>query len=116
MKKHDTDCNRRVWRKPHLVVDTDIHKIIAAELTLFGVVDAELFPKLLKQSRQIIKVILGDGAYDTENAVEQSEIKSYSSIVTARWKRYVSGEATIRIRTDYTSLQRTSGGRELRHD
>jgi len=65
VKKHGTDGKRRVWRKLHLAVDTDTHDIIAAELTLSGVTDAEILPNLLKQTRRVIKEISGDGAYDT---------------------------------------------------
>ncbi len=67
MKKHGTDAKRRVWRKLHLAVDTDTHEIIAAELTLSGVTDAEVLPNLLKQTRRSIKEISGDGAYDTRD-------------------------------------------------
>ncbi|MFH4682697.1 transposase [Vibrio diabolicus] len=49
VKKHGTDGKRRVWRKLHLAVDTNTHEIIAAELTLSGVTDAEVLPNLLKQ-------------------------------------------------------------------
>ena len=65
MKKHGTDGKRRVWRKLHLAVDTDTHEIIAAELTLSCVTDAEVLPNLLKQTRRTINEISGDGAYDT---------------------------------------------------
>ncbi|GAL31112.1 mobile element protein [Vibrio variabilis] len=63
--KHGTNGKRRVWRKLYLTVDTDIHEIIAAELTLSGVTDAELLPNLLKQTRRTIKEISGDGVCDT---------------------------------------------------
>lgn len=53
MKKHGTDGKRRVWRKLHLAVDTDTHEIIAAELTLSGVTDAEVFPNLLKKHTEL---------------------------------------------------------------
>lgn len=55
VKKHGTDGKRRVWRKLHLAVDTDTHEIIAAELTLSGVTDAEVLPNLLKQTRRTIR-------------------------------------------------------------
>ena len=54
VRKHGTDGKRRVWRKLHLAVDTDTHEIIAAELTLSGVTDAEVLPNLLKQTRRAI--------------------------------------------------------------
>ncbi len=65
MKRHGTDGKRRVWRKVNLVVDTDTHEIIAAELTLSGVTDAEVFPNLLKhaessrRSRKMVHTIQG---------------------------------------------------------
>ncbi len=47
VKKHGSDGKRRVWCKLHLAVETDTHEIIAAELTLSGVTDAEVLPNLL---------------------------------------------------------------------
>ena len=41
VKKHGTDGKRRVWRKLHIAVDTSTHEIIAAELSLSNVTDAE---------------------------------------------------------------------------
>lgn len=51
VKKHGTDGKRRVWRKLHLAVDTSTHEIVAAELSLSNVTDAEVLPNLLKQTR-----------------------------------------------------------------
>ncbi len=65
VKKHGTDGKRRVWRKLHLAVDTSTHEIVAAELSLSNVTDAEVLPDLLKQTRRKIIEISGDGAYDT---------------------------------------------------
>ncbi|CCO49730.1 transposase (fragment) [Vibrio nigripulchritudo SOn1] len=63
VKKHGTDAKRRVWRKLHLAVDTDTHEIIASELTLSGVTDAEVHPNLIKQthraSREMVHTIQG---------------------------------------------------------
>lgn len=66
MKKHGTDGKRRVWRKLHIAVDTHTHEIIAAELSLSNVADAEVLPNLLKQTHRKIHTISGDGAYDTQ--------------------------------------------------
>ncbi len=54
-----------VWRKLHLAVDTSTHEVVAAELSLSNVTDAEVLPNLLKQTRRRIIEISGDGAYDT---------------------------------------------------
>lgn len=61
VKKYGTDGKRRVWRKLHLAVDTNTHEIIAAELSLSNVTDAEVLPNLLKQIRRKIVEISGDG-------------------------------------------------------
>lgn len=63
VKKHGTDGKRRVWRKLHLAVDTNTHEIIAAELSLSNVTDAQSLPALLKQTRRKIIEISGDGTY-----------------------------------------------------
>lgn len=64
---------RIVWRKLHLAVDTSTHEIIAAELSLSSVIDAEVLPNLLKQTRRQILEISGDGAYNTRGR-EQSAL------------------------------------------
>ena len=62
VKKYSTDRKHRVWRKLHIAVDTHSHEIIAAELSLSGVTDAEVMPNLLKQTHRKIRNILGDCA------------------------------------------------------
>lgn len=84
VKKHGTDGKRRVWRKLHLAVDTDTHEIIAAELTLSGVTDAEVLPSLLKQTRRTVKVISGDGAYDTRDCHRAISIKKATPLMPPR--------------------------------
>ncbi len=46
VKKHGSDGKRRVWRKRQLAVDTNTREIIAAELSLSNVTDAEVLPNL----------------------------------------------------------------------
>lgn len=84
VKKHGTDGKRRVWRKLHLAVDTDTHEIIAAELTLSGVTDAEVLPSLLKQTLRTVKVISGDGAYDTRDCHRAISIKKATPLIPPR--------------------------------
>ncbi|WP_375164131.1 transposase [Shewanella xiamenensis] len=59
VKKHGTDGKRRVWRKLHIAVDTHSHEIIAAELSLSCVTDAEVMPNLLKQTHRKSPQYLG---------------------------------------------------------
>ncbi|OEF90819.1 hypothetical protein A1QY_03215 [Vibrio anguillarum] len=74
----------RVWRKLHLAVDTDTHEIIAAELTLSGVTDAEVLPNRLKQTRRAIKEISGDGAYDTRECHRVIRVKKAIPLIPPR--------------------------------
>ena len=65
VRKHGPD-KRRVWRKLHLAVDPASHDIVAAEVTLDTVHDAEVLPTLLNPLRRALGTIFADGAYDTK--------------------------------------------------
>ncbi|EJG1656633.1 IS5 family transposase [Vibrio parahaemolyticus] len=84
VKKHDTDGKRRVWRKLHLAVDTSTHEIVAAELRLSNVTDAEVLPNLLKQTRRRIIEISGDGAYDTRDCHDAIRFKRAVPLIPPR--------------------------------
>ncbi|KFD80374.1 transposase [Vibrio paracholerae] len=49
------------------MVDTSTHEIVAAELSLSNVTDAEVLPNFLKQTRRRIIEISGDSADDTRD-------------------------------------------------
>ncbi|EKF9778724.1 IS5 family transposase [Vibrio cholerae] len=84
VKKHGTDGKRRVWRKLNLAVDTSTHEIVAAELSLSNVTDAEVLPNLLKQTRRRIIEISGDGAYDTRDCHEAIRFKRAIPLIPPR--------------------------------
>ncbi len=84
VKKHGTDGKRRVWRKLHLAVDISTHEIVAAELSLSTVTDAEVLPNLLKQTRRRIIEISGDGAYDTRDCHEAIRFKRAIPLIPPR--------------------------------
>ncbi|MBT0234344.1 IS5 family transposase, partial [Vibrio campbellii] len=84
VKKHGTDGKPRVWRKLHIAVDTSTHEIVAAELSLSNVTDAEVLPNLLKQTRRKIIEISGDGAYDTRNCHDAIRIKRAFPLIPPR--------------------------------
>ncbi len=84
VKKHGTDEKRRVWRKLHLAVDTSTHEIVAAELSLCNVTDAEVLPNLLKQTRRRIIEISGDGAYDTRDCYDAIRFKRAVPLIPPR--------------------------------
>jgi hypothetical protein len=56
--------SRRRWRKLHLGVDADTHKIVAVELTTDDVGDLSTVPDLLDQIEGPVASMTGDGAYD----------------------------------------------------
>ncbi len=95
-EKHGTDGKRRVWRKLHLAVDTNTHEIIAAELTLSGVTDAEVLPNLLKQTRRSIKETSGDGAYDTREFTGRLELRK-RSLLSLHVMVLLSGKKIIHV-------------------
>ncbi|OCP75279.1 IS5 family transposase, partial [Vibrio parahaemolyticus] len=74
IKKHATDGKRRVWRKLHLAIDTSTHEIVAAELSLSNVTDAEVLPI----------EISGDGAYDTRDCHDAIRFKRAVPLIPPR--------------------------------
>ncbi|MCX8854722.1 IS5 family transposase [Vibrio parahaemolyticus] len=84
VKKHGIDGKRRVWRKLHLAVDTSTHEVVAAELSLSNVTDAEVLPNLLKQTRRRIIEISGDGAYDTRDCHDAIRFKRAVPLIPPR--------------------------------
>ena len=65
VRKHGAE-KRRVWRKLHLAVDPATHDIVAAEVSLENVHDAEVVPTLLNPLRRKLGTIYADGAYDSK--------------------------------------------------
>ncbi|HHG3173021.1 TPA: IS5 family transposase [Vibrio parahaemolyticus] len=74
VKKHGTDGKRRIWRKLHLAIDTSTHEIVAAELSLSNVTDAEVLPI----------EISGDGAYDTRDCHDAIRFKRAVPLIPPR--------------------------------
>ncbi len=65
VRKHGAE-KRRVWRKLHLAVDPVAHDIVAAEVSLENVHDAEVLPTLLNPLRRKLGRVYADGAYDSK--------------------------------------------------
>lgn len=59
-RKHDPE-KRRVWHKLHLGVGPATHYIVAAEVSLENVRDAEVLPKLLNPQRRKLGHAYADG-------------------------------------------------------
>lgn len=64
VRKHGKE-KRRGWRKLHLAMDPASHDIVAAEVLLETVHDAEVLPTLLNPLRRKLGTVYADGAYDT---------------------------------------------------
>jgi hypothetical protein len=84
-RKHGAG-KRRVWRKVHLAVDADSHKVRAVETTDHRHGDGEILPGLLAQlpPGERIGVIGGDGAYDTRGVHEASTSRQAAMVVPPR--------------------------------
>ncbi len=68
----------------HLAVDTSSHEIVAAELSLSNVTDAEVLPSLPKQTRRRILEISGDSAYDTRHYHDAIRVKRTVPLIPPR--------------------------------
>lgn len=55
---------RRTWRKLHVAIDIETQEIIAVELTLNDVDDAQIGAEMLKNHVSRVESFRGDGAYD----------------------------------------------------
>ncbi|EOX4193150.1 transposase [Vibrio cholerae] len=65
----------------NFAVDTYTHEIIADELTLSGIADAEVLPSLLKQTLQTVKVISGDGSFDARDCYRAISLKKATPLI-----------------------------------
>lgn len=99
VRKHGAD-KRWVWRKVHLVIDADRHKVRAVEMTDHRHGDGEIVPGLLTQlpRAERIGVISGDGAYDTRGVYEASASRGAALVVPPRrngkpWQARTTGAA-----------------------
>jgi hypothetical protein len=100
-QKHGIRSCRR-WRKPHLRMDVNTHKIVAVELTPDDVGDVTEFPNLLDQNDANVASVTADGAYDGEavyNAV--SERHPEASIIIPPRATAVAGETTASQRDQH---------------
>ncbi len=83
VKKHGKE-RRRIWRKLHLAVDSETHKIICADLSLNNVTDSEAFPGLIRQTHRKIRSAAADGAYDTRLCYDELRRKKSSALIPPR--------------------------------
>ncbi len=83
VKKHGKE-RRRIWRKLHLAVDSNTHKIICADLSLNNVTDSEAFPGLIRQTHRKIRAASADGAYDTRLCHDELRRKKISALIPPR--------------------------------
>ena len=91
VRKHGAE-KRRVWRKLHLAVDPVTHDIVAAEVLLENVHDAEVLPTLLNPLRRKLGHVYADGAYDSKASHQLISHKGGGSLYPASqerglWKR-----------------------------
>ncbi len=91
VRKHGAE-KRRVWRKLHLAVDLVTNDIVAAEVSLENVHDAEVLPTLLNPLRRKLGRIYADGAYDSKASHQLITRKEATACIPPRksaglWKK-----------------------------
>ena len=93
VRKHGAE-KRRVWRKLHLAVDPVTHDIVAAEVSLENVHDAEVLPTLLNPLRRKLGHVYADGAYDSKASHQLISHKGAAACIPAPQERGVMGKGT----------------------
>lgn len=86
VRKHGAE-KRRVWRKLHLAVDPVTHDIVAAEVSLENVHDAEVLPTLLNPLRRKLGRVYADGAYDNKASHRLIARKGATACIPASQER-----------------------------
>ncbi|MGI3173857.1 IS5 family transposase [Aeromonas veronii] len=91
IRKHGKE-KRRVWRKLHLAVDPATHDVVAAEVSLENVHDAEVLPTLLNPLRRKLGRVYADGAYDSKASHQLISRKGATACIPPRknaglWKK-----------------------------
>lgn len=91
VRKHGAE-KRRVWRKLHLAVDSATQDIVAAEVSLENVHDAEVLPTLLNPLRRKLGHVYADGAYDSKASHQLISRKGATACIPPRksaglWKK-----------------------------
>jgi len=84
---------RRCWRKLHIAVDADTHKVGACELIPDDVGDVTAVPDLLNQVKDQVVVVIADGAYDEQPVYDAvAATHSGAAIVIPPRSTAISGE------------------------
>ena len=65
MREKHVCLKKRTWRKLHLAIDEKSSQIVSLGFSDKKIGDASLLPNIMKQVKQPVKQITGDGAYDT---------------------------------------------------
>ena len=91
VRKHGSE-KRRVWRKLHPAVDHVTHDIVAAEVSLENIHDAEVLPTLLNPLRRKLGRVYADGAYDSKASHQLISRKRATACIPPRksaglWKK-----------------------------
>ncbi len=83
VRKHGAE-KRRVWRKLHLAVDPVTHDIVAAEVSLENVHDAEVLPTLLNPLRRKLGRVYADCAYGSKASHQLISRKGATACIPPR--------------------------------
>jgi hypothetical protein len=89
---------RRTWRKLHLAVDAETHRVAAALVTAEEVVDPRALPRLLKQIESPVGRVYADGAYDARGCCEAIRAEGARAAIPPRKGSTLWGDEYLRDR------------------
>lgn len=71
----------KMWRKLHIIIDGDTQEIIACDLTLNSVDDAEMTKDLLKAVKKPYKKLVGDTGYDKQKVYDPLDTMGITPVI-----------------------------------
>lgn len=71
----------KMWRKLHIIIDGDTQEIIACDLTLNSVDDAEMTEGLLKAVEKPYEKLVGDTGYDKRKVYDPLDVMGITPVI-----------------------------------
>jgi hypothetical protein len=108
VRLHGVD-KRRTWRKLHIAMDASTHQFTAALITDKDELDRHLLPVLLKQTKDEVKAVCADGAYDFECCYRAIKEHEAVPLIPPRSDAAIRGKSPFERRDENVRLIRKWG-------
>ena len=110
VRLHGVD-KRRTWRKLHIAMDASTHQLTAAMITDKDALDRHLLPLLLKQTKDEVKAVGADGAYDFECCYRALKERAAVPLIPPRSDAAIRGKSPFERRDENVRLIRQLGSK-----